>query len=686
MARFSKTLHLNCMADERLRRTTMTSDPKFLLRASFLLRVLATMVLAWCSLCSTAAAQETLILKQQDDFYQRLTPYLSHFADETRTEKIETISDAQSEFAPVVTPYPDFGLGTARHWLQVSVVSDEPTAALWRLDFDRQYMQEMDAWIVRRNGAIEKIFHLDDRQPFSARKIENRLLSADFILAANENAELFVAYRTTIVSFLPLGIGTVDAVNRMHTAEYMVDMLFHGALLATLTIALLMVPIIGWRLGVFFALYVAAGMLYVLHADGYTFQYLWPDDPQWSDPANLSFMLLMGVFSLLFARALFPIGKELPRFNRLVLACAVIAGTLALTSPVYVRVQTLQIIAYSFVPIGSFMQLLIGFVVVRQRYVGSIAYLLGAIGITGSFSYATIAHLQPGYYNLDTTLDFGHAMILFDSLCFAAAIMLRMLAVRDERDKALRKELVETGRRVQSEAALRQSQTDYANASRLAQANRTRLQEVSHDLRAPLVALRQSLENLPDKASEDRQRLIASIEYLGLISEADLNIDPNAAHHEHKSNQNVEIFDIRIIVDNVWEIHADAAQKVGMRYENRVAATAVVFDPLALMRIVSNAVYNAIKHAETTRILVATRQRNDHVLLEIWDNGKGMNAEEVIRYTQRGQKGSSSKGSGFGLAIATELAKMNGTELEICSKPAIGTRLRIAIPKDRPMK
>ncbi|MEL6919751.1 MAG: sensor histidine kinase [Pseudomonadota bacterium] len=644
---------------------------------SFFLVIWIAMV-GWAASPVSAMSQEVLTLSDDDEFHLRLTPYLAHFADMTRRLSVDDIVAGAGAFTPVTTPYPDFGLGPQRHWLKAAVENPLDTDGVWRLDFDRQYMQELRAWIVRNDGTVTQIFASNDEQPFTARKINDRLLAIDFAMDAGERAQIIIGYTTTIVSFLPVAIGTIDGVRASHQAEYMIDMLFHGGLLAVLAIGLLMIPITGWPLSVSFGLYVVAGMAYVFHADGYTFQYIWPKNPQFNDPANLSFMLLMGVFGLLFARALFPVRRDIGWLNALQLAYIIIAGTLALTSPLYIQVPTMQTMAYSLVPLGALTQVVTGIAASQKRYVGATPYALGAFIVLTSFAYAVIAHLRPGYFNLDTTLDYGHATILFDSLCFIAAMVLRMIGVRNERDRALREQLVSTQNALKSEATLRQSQAAYEKARRLAETNRTRLQDMSHDLHVPLAQMRRHADQIKERTDIDSEKMLAAVEYLeglvGVATRGSHEVDRGVS-----STPQIEDFDLQIIMDSVYELHADAAAEAGMVLRNRRRSHDVLANPVMIMRLVSNLVANAVAHSSGTAILMSARCRSDGVVLEVWDNGKGMTDAQRQTFLTRGQKSAASEGSGYGLAIAAEAAKATGSQLEICSKPGTGTRMRVVL-------
>lgn len=87
----------------------------------------------------------------------------------------------------------------------------------------------------------------------------------------------------------------------------------------------------------------------------------------------------------------------------------------------------------------------------------------------------------------------------------------------------------------------------------------------------------------------------------------------------------------------------------------------------ALYRVAQEALNNALKHAAPTRVTVCVRAKGDQVELEVIDNGKGFDPYSV------GDKG------GMGLVNIRERVEKLGGTLEILSRPAEGTDVRVVI-------
>jgi two-component system CheB/CheR fusion protein len=110
-------------------------------------------------------------------------------------------------------------------------------------------------------------------------------------------------------------------------------------------------------------------------------------------------------------------------------------------------------------------------------------------------------------------------------------------------------------------------------------------------------------------------------------------------------------------------------------------------DPLRLAQVVSNLVSNAAKYtAEGGRILVSAEVFHDEVVIQVADNGIGMNPAEIDRmfdlFSQgEGAVNRSNGGLGIGLALARNIVELHGGWIMASSAgPGQGSQLRVGLP------
>lgn len=88
-----------------------------------------------------------------------------------------------------------------------------------------------------------------------------------------------------------------------------------------------------------------------------------------------------------------------------------------------------------------------------------------------------------------------------------------------------------------------------------------------------------------------------------------------------------------------------------------------------LYRIAQEALHNAVKHSGSDRLHVSLRRQDEHLVLEVSDNGTGMN-------------GQASSDSGLGVHIMQYRARMIGGTLEVSSANRHGTTVTCTIEQE----
>jgi len=228
-------------------------------------------------------------------------------------------------------------------------------------------------------------------------------------------------------------------------------------------------------------------------------------------------------------------------------------------------------------------------------------------------------------------------------------------------------------------------------------ANRAKTQffaAASHDLRQPLHAMGLFAEALRQRTHEpDVARLVNSINESvdaleGLFSELlDITrIDSGGVTPQPVSFRLEDIF-------RRLRLHFEpSAFEKGLALRLRGGAHVAHADTLLVERILRNLVANAIRYTDDGTVLVGCRRRGDRLLLQVWDTGVGIAAEEQSRifeefYQVPGRQtvtADQRKGLGLGLAIVARLAALMEVPLAMRSRPGHGTvfMLELAVGSD----
>jgi two-component system, NarL family, sensor histidine kinase UhpB len=87
---------------------------------------------------------------------------------------------------------------------------------------------------------------------------------------------------------------------------------------------------------------------------------------------------------------------------------------------------------------------------------------------------------------------------------------------------------------------------------------------------------------------------------------------------------------------------------------------------LVVYRVAQEALTNAVRHSDAERVRVGLEREGDRVALTVGDDGRGFTFEET--------------GRGLGIGGMRERALLVGGELQIESRPGLGTRVRLSVP------
>ncbi len=109
-------------------------------------------------------------------------------------------------------------------------------------------------------------------------------------------------------------------------------------------------------------------------------------------------------------------------------------------------------------------------------------------------------------------------------------------------------------------------------------------------------------------------------------------------------------------------------------------------DREALRRALANLLDNALRHTPTgSKVTISVRAAAAGVLLEVTDEGPGLDAAEQEKVFERfwradGARGRNGGGSGLGLAIVKRIAEAHGGSVSISSNPGEGATFALELP------
>ena len=215
--------------------------------------------------------------------------------------------------------------------------------------------------------------------------------------------------------------------------------------------------------------------------------------------------------------------------------------------------------------------------------------------------------------------------------------------------------------------------------------------QVSHELRTPLTNIRLYAELLQRRLDDDDENgsyLEIIVAESGRLS----RLIGNVLSFARRDRGALTIYPVEGLVDDTLRSVVDqfrpSLEGKGIEISlDLAAARPFRFDPDAVEQVVGNLLSNVEKYAGGGKTVeIASRQSGMKTVVRVADHGPGIPAgreeavfEPFVRLSDRLTEGVS--GTGIGLAIARELARLHGGELRLLATE-VGACFELELPDD----
>lgn len=219
------------------------------------------------------------------------------------------------------------------------------------------------------------------------------------------------------------------------------------------------------------------------------------------------------------------------------------------------------------------------------------------------------------------------------------------------------------------------------------------LSNISHELRTPLTVITgvgRTLEESADILSEEDHRdllarlnanaatldsMVAELLDFGRLEAGQLDIEPTDV-------------DLRELLTGVTDRLSSLFRHHIVHVDVEQGLTAQA-DPLLLERVIENLLTNAAKYTQAgSNVRVSAISEGRETVVAVEDDGPGIPPDELSHIGERFFRGGdpntrSTRGTGLGLALVSEILDLHGTYLEVESKPGTGSRFSFQLPRGR---
>jgi two-component system OmpR family sensor kinase len=195
---------------------------------------------------------------------------------------------------------------------------------------------------------------------------------------------------------------------------------------------------------------------------------------------------------------------------------------------------------------------------------------------------------------------------------------------------------------------------------------------IAHDLRTPLTRLRFRIEAAPDEA---QAKMTADIDQMEAMIAATLTFVRDAQSDPQRTR-----LELSSLLESIVDDMADTGADVTVQSSEKVVIDA---DSLALRRLLTNLLDNAVKYGGRARATLSVHDRIAEIDIE--DDGPGVPIPELNRvfdpfYRREPSRNRQTGGIGLGLSVARSIARAHGGDVALQNRPQGGLRAKVTLP------
>ena len=214
---------------------------------------------------------------------------------------------------------------------------------------------------------------------------------------------------------------------------------------------------------------------------------------------------------------------------------------------------------------------------------------------------------------------------------------------------------------------------------------------ISHELRTPLTAIKGWGETLLQIGASDTALMEKGMNVIIGESQRLSELVEELLDFSRISNGalklRIEKVDILAELDEAVFVFRDRASREGIElvYNAPEDPAPALGDANRITQVFTNVLDNAIKYNTSGgKVTVLANIREDnHIVITVSDTGCGISEEDLPKVKEKFYKTNNTvRGSGIGLAVADEIIRLHGGDLEITSELGRGTTVKIILPID----
>jgi signal transduction histidine kinase len=664
---------------------------------------------------------------------------VKYYVDSSATQNITSIQH-QPNFITSTEKVPDFGLMKSPMWLKVQVTNKSKTPNLL-LQFEQSFLQNIDFYYLE--GGKYNVNISGEEYPFNTRMINHHKFIYNLNIPTDSTATYYFRIKSILKMRFPISLGKKDSIVESNLTKNIFFGIFFGIILVMFFYNFFIYLVLKEPIYLYYVAYIIIVGLVQTTYEGYSFEYLWPNNGFVAIRSFFVLTALVNISGLEFVRRFLNTQKFIPKLDKVayVLYLIYIIDIIFIVKgDFFTGYQIIQ----AFGGLMSIYILTVAITIARRGYRPAKFFILAWIPLILSIIIWFMGDFNVLPYNTLTnysmTIGCGLEAIL---LSFALADKINIFkAEKEKSQEETLKALQENARIIREQNAmleqkvterthelneslddLKQTQSQLVESEKMASLGQLTA-GIAHEINNPINFVTSNINPL----KRDVEMILDAMATIETLSLSDATLEEKKqqiADYKEELDFDYLVVEIRHLIKGIHEGASRTAEIVkGLKIFSRLDeddlkradlnegmdSTLVIANNLlnnrikvikhyaelplvecyagklnqVFLNIISNAIYAIEKQfgdKEGGEIIITTETEDGDVLIKVKDNGIGMSEQTIKKiFEPFFTTKEVGEGTGLGMSIAYNTIKKHNGQIVVNSEPGKGTEFILKIP------
>ena len=592
----------------------------------------------------------------------------------------------------------------SRYWFRVKLNFDQAFSGY--IEMDRPMVDDVKVYLIVMDDSVDNQYdviaqyQVGDAYAHSKRPVDSYNMVIP--IQSEADASVYVYFKLSSI-YTPIQefeakIWEENAYNSHAKTSAFLLGLYFGTLVLIFLYNLLIFISTGEKSYFYYVAYIFSMGMAVFTVYGLSYQYLWPNSPEWNSRSVELLAPLGRIFAILFSVTFLDIKKHLPLAYKALFFFVIYDLVILLSYPfgIYAKLYVL----FALPSLIVFPLLLCTGIALWTRGVKEARFFAGAWFIYSvawvGYSYTLMGGLSYDPVRLRVVL--GAQLIEAMLLAIALADKVSLAKEKAEELNVLSKQAKEDAEKLLSTRTelmeVQMESIEMEHKAKTAEvANKAKsefLATMSHEIRTPMNGVLGMAELLSEtKLTEAQQRYLSVIQDSGQDLLAVINDILDYSKIE-ADKMHIELIDVDLesLIDSCTEVFALQCVNKDVQLISSFAVGTplkIRTDATRLRQILINLVSNAIKFTDEGEVTIKISHIDGTISFEICDTGIGMSEQQQETLFEAFHQADNSitrryGGTGLGLSICKRLLDLMGGHISVQSKLDLGTSFVFSLP------